>query len=177
MVAMRYLALIFFVIILFGIIMITARLDEAERWEQMRIEEENNLRERLLEEHIKMEFEPDPDRWNRLKYESLEKEAEFFVPAYKIVFCLKFWQVYAICALQIFYPLFVIITYKNYGMWTISADLFLMSAGALGLLLNGLMRFIWPNLLRSTGSFRLVDLGVLVFQIALNICLPLSRFS
>ena len=101
----------------------------------------------------------------------MEKEAEYYTPTWKLLLAVEFWKLYFICALQIFYGYFMIISYKNYGMWTINDDNFLMASGAIGLLLNGIFRWVWPNLMDAF-SFKCVNICVLLLQINLIIALP-----
>lgn len=103
--------------------------------------------------------------------ELLEKEAEYCSSLWRVLFTFEFWQIYLISCFEVFYGYFMMISYKSYGMWEIHDDNFLASAGAFGLLSNGILRLIWPSLMEKY-TFKYVNSFLLLVQISLIIALP-----
>mmetsp|Transcript_37053 Transcript_37053/g.35775 ORF Transcript_37053/g.35775 Transcript_37053/m.35775 type:complete len:422 (-) Transcript_37053:33-1298(-) len=168
---LRMLGLIFLVIVVFGFFMISAILEEPEKWDQVKEEEDQELKQQLLEEKIKYDYEPDPNRVEELRYDFMEKEAEYFVPTWKLLLSWEFWKCLLICYFQYFYGIYMIISYKQLGMFTISNDVVLMASGGAGLLLNGLFRLAWPNLMDAC-SFKCVNIPIVILQIVLSLTIP-----
>jgi hypothetical protein len=51
----------------------------------------------------------------------------------------------------------MMISFKNYALYYINDDRFLSFAGAIGLLLNGFMRLIWPLIIEKC-SFKCANI-------------------
>ena len=65
----------------------------------------------------------------------------------------------------------MVISYKSYGLIYFKDDEFLALAGGLGLLGNGIFRFIWSNLSDKLG-FKCVNIFLLLIQATLIFILP-----
>eukprot|EP00349_Pseudokeronopsis_sp_Brazil_P005976 CAMPEP_0202966336 /NCGR_PEP_ID=MMETSP1396-20130829/10687_1 /ASSEMBLY_ACC=CAM_ASM_000872 /TAXON_ID= /ORGANISM="Pseudokeronopsis sp., Strain Brazil" /LENGTH=275 /DNA_ID=CAMNT_0049690053 /DNA_START=210 /DNA_END=1037 /DNA_ORIENTATION=- len=144
MTCLQMLGSIFCVIIVIGFLLIDAKEEETEKWKHQQEIENEELKQQLLEEKIKYDYEPDAHRVDELRYDFMLKEAEVFTPTWKLLLSLEFWKCFMIAFLQFFYGLYMIISYKQFGMFTIPQDIFLMASGSCGLLLNGLLRLMWP---------------------------------
>ena len=77
------------------------------------------MKQQLLEEKIKYDYEPDPNRVEELRYDFMEKEAEYFVPTWKLLLSCEFWKCLLISYFQYFYGIYMIISYKQIGMFAI----------------------------------------------------------
>lgn len=78
--------------------------------------------------------------------------------------------------LSIFYGLFLINCFKNFGLQTINDDLFLTVTGGIAAAFNGLSRPFWSSLL-DCYSFKRVYGIFLILQILLSATIYFTRYQ
>ena len=120
-----------------------------------------------------MQFEPDEVRQVELRRAIKDKAGERYIPMYKLIFCWQFWNIYLVSFSQLFYPIIMIISFKNYGLLYINDDNLLSYAGAFALLGNGLLRLVWP-LVINYFTFKCANIALAVLQGLLIFSIPYS---
>jgi len=96
-----------------------------------------------------------------MRHDLKTKAGERYIPLYKLIMSWQFWNIYLVSFSQLFYPIIMLISFKNYGLLYINDDNMLSLAGALALLGNGLLRLVWP-LVINTCSYKYANIFLAV---------------
>ena len=72
------------------------------------------------------QFDSDRISEHEIMQELYKKEAEYFVPLYKVIFSVEFLLVYFIQFFAYFYSYFIIIFYKRFGVFDGAKERFIM---------------------------------------------------